>query len=44
MLILKTLVVAQEEHRCIIWMPTSQNSVILIKSTQRRFTKMIDFT
>ena len=41
--LLKTLVVPQLEYRCIIWMLTCQNSVNLIKSIQRRFTKMIYF-
>ena len=33
----KTLGVPQAEYGCIIWMPTSQNSVNLIESIQRRF-------
>ena len=40
--LLKALVVPQVEYGCIIWMPTAQNSVNLIESIQRRFTKMID--
>ena len=40
--LLKTLVVPQVEYGCIISMPTSQSSVNLIESIQRRFTKMID--
>ena len=40
--LLKTIVVSQVEYRCIIWMPTSQYSVNLMESIQRRFTKMID--
>ena len=41
--LLKILAVPQAEHGCIIWMPTSQNSVNLTESIQRRFTKMIDY-
>ena len=41
-IMLKTLVVPQVEYGCIVWMLTSQNSVNLIESIQRKFTKMID--
>ena len=41
--LLKTLVVPQLEYRCIIWMLISQNSVNVIESIQRIFTKMIYF-
>ena len=41
--LLKILAVPQVEHGCIIWMPTSQNSVNLTESILRRFTKMIDY-
>ena len=40
--LLKNLIVSQVEKGCIIWMPTSENSVNLKRSIQRRFTKMID--
>ena len=38
--LLKTLVTPQVEYGSIIWIPTSQNSIYLIESIQRRFTKM----
>ena len=41
--LLKTLVVPQLEYRCIISMLISQNSVNVIESIQRTFTKMIYF-
>ena len=40
---LEKLIVSQVENGCIIWMPTSNNSVNLNGSIQRRFTKMIDY-
>ena len=39
--LLKKFVVPKVRYGCIIWMPTSQNSVNLTESIQRRFTKMI---
>ena len=40
--LLKTVVAPQVEHGWIIWMPTSQYSVNVIESIQRKLTKMID--